>query len=181
MKDTRDWRDDAVCKDVPLSTMNDPFYTDGAGNGATYATAAALCARCPVVAECLEDALKVDAAHGPHGFRAGMSGKTRYKLAHPDKPVDLGTPTVPKKKGGNPNPDPVGRKHSTRRKDAFIEEMEDAADLGRTAVEAAAATRIAPDSLYMRLHRAGRLDLWEALQNNDPYYLDTLEKGRNIA
>jgi hypothetical protein len=46
--------------------------------------AKAVCAVCPVIEACREDALRVEAGKGPnsrYGIRAGMDGKGRHRLA----------------------------------------------------------------------------------------------------
>lgn len=51
------------------------------GHDPDYSGSAAVCARCPVVAECLEDAMRWEPQKGRHGFRAGMTPAQRDRAA----------------------------------------------------------------------------------------------------
>lgn len=69
------WREGAVCAQV------DPeiFFPDQ-GRSSGYVIARAICARCPVCAECLADDLRT-AAPGPRqGMRGGLTPRERDAL-----------------------------------------------------------------------------------------------------
>jgi len=84
-----DWRLRASCGGMADETYSDeasdPFYTPGSHLGGTqrkprpneYAEAKTICARCPVVAECLEDAF---ATRDYHGYRGGLTGEQRQTM-----------------------------------------------------------------------------------------------------
>jgi WhiB family redox-sensing transcriptional regulator len=66
----RDWRDDAAC------TGHDPGMWDD-DRPADHPHAKAICARCPVAADCLTDAKTTS---DEHGIRAGLTGEQRRVL-----------------------------------------------------------------------------------------------------
>ena len=66
------WRDEALCREVDLEL----FFPLNGGGG--WPEAARICAACPVRSECLEDALD---KREFYGFRGGMSGDARRRLA----------------------------------------------------------------------------------------------------
>jgi len=69
------WHPKAKCLDV----KGDPFFPQR-GN---YSRALAICASCPVSAECLDEALtqETDALSGRYGMRGGLTPDERYQLA----------------------------------------------------------------------------------------------------
>jgi len=66
-----DWMQRGNCRDTPPSVF---FPSDGAG----VERARAICASCPVVAECLEYALTL---HVDHGVWGGCSERERRRIA----------------------------------------------------------------------------------------------------
>ena len=72
-----DWRDQALC----AQTDPELFFPD---KGGTSAPAKRVCARCPVRAECLQDALDTGERFG---IRGGLSERERRKLAKPPVPA----------------------------------------------------------------------------------------------
>lgn len=65
----------------------DPELFHPTGEGAVailqIERAKAICSRCPVIEECLEDALRVEGCSRPgarHDVRGGLTGKERYDL-----------------------------------------------------------------------------------------------------
>lgn len=64
------WRDEAACAQVDP----DAFFPE---RGGSLHDAKAVCHRCPVRAECLDDALARDE---PHGIWGGLSERERRKL-----------------------------------------------------------------------------------------------------
>lgn len=77
------WRDAAACRDVVPELGFDPFFpVDGAPNEtADWSAARALCRECPVVAECLDDALATETSPH-HGFRGGETPGARRRMLH---------------------------------------------------------------------------------------------------
>jgi len=75
---TGTWVDDAAC----VGTDPELWFptTTSEKRGDPYREARAICLRCPVVEPCLADALRVDAEHGAHGMRAGLSANERARL-----------------------------------------------------------------------------------------------------
>jgi hypothetical protein len=67
-----DWRHRAACRGVNPELFH-PVATAGAVFEAQVAAAKAVCARCPVVAECLASAL----ATLPHGIAGGLTEQER--------------------------------------------------------------------------------------------------------
>lgn len=70
------WQLQAACRGMPT----DLFVPDGHGNRATTARAKAVCASCPVRAECLAYALAGDRLTGAAGVFGGLTAKERQKL-----------------------------------------------------------------------------------------------------
>lgn len=66
------WRERAACIGTPPSV----FYPER-GDKATVRQAKAICASCPVLDPCLDDALLEP--YDNHGIRAGMSAKDRQR------------------------------------------------------------------------------------------------------
>ncbi len=69
------WRERAACRDVEPETFF-PTATTGPARDAQVAEAKAVCARCPVRAECLTEAL----ARIPYGIAGGLTEDERRKL-----------------------------------------------------------------------------------------------------
>lgn len=74
-----EWREQAACRQVPISAAWDPFYDPGSGGRTSWTEARQLCDRCPVAHTCLDDAFVEDKRHekGPYGFRGGFSPRQR--------------------------------------------------------------------------------------------------------
>ena len=73
-----DWRESAACRGA-CDTM---FPTEVLwGHDPDYRMAARLCRECPVVDECLEDAMKWETQKGRYGFRGGMTPHQRDRFA----------------------------------------------------------------------------------------------------
>lgn len=69
------WRDEAACKGVGP----EPFFPPGDGvNYSMYAEARSYCNVCPVIHECLEDALAM--RWRDEGFRAGLTARQRDEM-----------------------------------------------------------------------------------------------------
>ena len=76
------WMDQAPCKDMDLSE-HDPFDPPTGGRYQSVVDEAlAICARCPVVDECLDDALRMGDVWGVKG---GKTGPERDAILHPKK------------------------------------------------------------------------------------------------
>ncbi len=69
------WRERAACRDVEPETFF-PTATTGPARDAEVAEAKAVCARCPVRAECLTEAL----ARIPYGIAGGLTEDERRQL-----------------------------------------------------------------------------------------------------
>jgi hypothetical protein len=123
-----EWRERALCAGMADATFadeaNDPFYTPG-GDGRTckprsdkpklgddYTEARAICAHCPVVAECLADAFST---RDYHGFRGGLTGDERITIFRKHQrhgaPLPVSVALVETPKPSNKKP---GRKPYTR-------------------------------------------------------------------
>ena len=72
-KGTR-WRSKAACAGWP-STL---FFSESEAEAGAPGQAKAICRQCPVVAECLDDAL---AGHERYGIWGGLTTKERTRLA----------------------------------------------------------------------------------------------------
>lgn len=66
-----DWRDQALCRDL------EPALFFPIGQGDNMIDARRVCSLCPVMAVCLEDALRVS---DTYAFRGGTSGRQRETL-----------------------------------------------------------------------------------------------------
>jgi WhiB family redox-sensing transcriptional regulator len=77
-----DWRADALCHEYP----NVVFFPGPPRRGErrdTYETARAVCHRCPVLDECLEDTLEAEAdmnAEDVHGMFGGLTPNERLRI-----------------------------------------------------------------------------------------------------
>ncbi len=71
----RAWRDRAACRDVDPERFF-PTAEDGPDRHAQVTAAKAVCARCPVRAECLAEAL----ARIPYGVAGGLTEHERRQL-----------------------------------------------------------------------------------------------------
>jgi WhiB family redox-sensing transcriptional regulator len=73
------WEDDAACRGMDTEA----FYTSGSGPVRTEARA--VCARCPVTAECLDYVMSIEGytltRHQRHGVWAGTSEHDRVEIA----------------------------------------------------------------------------------------------------
>lgn len=69
-----DWTTEAVCAQVG----GDIWFPKKGANGTLVAQAKAICAECPVRAQCLDHALETGSWDGIFG---GLSGKERRKVA----------------------------------------------------------------------------------------------------
>lgn len=78
----RAWRDTALCRDNPAPDLWFPH------SGQSPVLAIAICRRCPVALECLDDAL----AAGPHleGVYGGLTDKERRKIIDGPKRRECG-------------------------------------------------------------------------------------------
>lgn len=74
------WMDNAACRD------SDPLIFFPLGPGDHTAEAAQVCATCPVKTECFDDAMR---QRDYHGYRGGMSGEARRRLAAAKNRVDV--------------------------------------------------------------------------------------------
>lgn len=66
MSHGRDWTEDAACRGVDPEVFF-PIATDGVAGDQEVAAAKAVCARCPVAADCLAWALRAGEAYGVWG------------------------------------------------------------------------------------------------------------------
>lgn len=67
------WRERAACKGVDLTVF---FPEQGGANRAMYDEARSYCGRCPVISECMADAVRTG---DRDGFRAGATGSSRER------------------------------------------------------------------------------------------------------
>ncbi|MCB0914366.1 MAG: WhiB family transcriptional regulator [Actinobacteria bacterium] len=65
-----DWYAHAACRGTDLALWFDHHRT---------AECAMICARCPVVEECLDEALALEVGETPHGFRGGLTAVQRRR------------------------------------------------------------------------------------------------------
>jgi hypothetical protein len=164
-----DWREKAACRGIAhnpdFNPDEDPFYDppEREDGGDKWEYARALCATCPAARACLEDALTTEGRGGVerHGFRGGHS-------PHQRKRISLGLPAVAPRKPRPTRTEPTEFVKKQRDKRAeFVQEIEELLDMGLTGREVLrtlnATTRRSQDAVYMRLHRAGRDDLWKRL------------------
>jgi WhiB family redox-sensing transcriptional regulator len=87
------WADDAACRNYDV----DEFFTESKTG---VAMAKGVCARCPVSAECLDEALRAEDG-SRYGIYGGLTGGERDEL------VRNGLPKRPRTGGGKP-PAPCG-------------------------------------------------------------------------
>lgn len=75
------WRDLAACREIIPELGFDPFFPDDGEvvDGIAWESARAICRGCPVVSECLEDALETEKTPVV-GFRGGESPQGRRRL-----------------------------------------------------------------------------------------------------
>ena len=72
----RGWRDRAACRDVDVDAdLFFPAAESGPAHDAQVAAAKAVCARCPVRAECLTEAARI-----PYGIAGGLTEHERRRL-----------------------------------------------------------------------------------------------------
>ena len=72
----RGWRDRAACRDVDVDAdLFFPAAESGPAHDAHVAAAKAVCARCPVRAECLTEAARI-----PYGIAGGLTEHERRRL-----------------------------------------------------------------------------------------------------
>jgi hypothetical protein len=72
---SRDWRDDALCREVGTD-----FFYPGLGENDLVNAARSVCNACEVQAECLDDAWRVESQGSENdiwGMRAGVSARQR--------------------------------------------------------------------------------------------------------
>lgn len=69
------WTDRAACAGEDVDFFPDP--TDLPGNQA----AKNICRSCPVIADCLDDAMREEPAGGRYGIRGGLTPEERRKLS----------------------------------------------------------------------------------------------------
>lgn len=73
------WTEDAICIGADTDRIFFPIAKHG--REIDYREAARYCAICPVVSECLDDALRAERMAGSrHGFRGGMTPDQRAQL-----------------------------------------------------------------------------------------------------
>jgi WhiB family redox-sensing transcriptional regulator len=85
----RDWRADAVCGQPHVDAeLFFPVARVGPAYEAQVAAAKAVCARCPVTAECLADAL----VGIPDGIAGGLTEQERRALLAAGRPVVVWLP-----------------------------------------------------------------------------------------
>ncbi|KUF18421.1 WhiB family transcriptional regulator [Streptomyces silvensis] len=76
---TADWRDLAACTDAEPEDM----FPEGKGKDPAVQDARAFCLRCPVIHECLMDAMRAEGAAGKDnrwGVRGSLTGDERAAL-----------------------------------------------------------------------------------------------------
>ena len=83
----RDWRDDALCREVSL----DLFFP---GKGDPVQPAKRICRNCEVRQDCLDDALSFPARED-QGIRGGLSERERRRLRKAPPAPLLPLPVVP--------------------------------------------------------------------------------------
>lgn len=72
---TANWRDLAAC----IGTDQTIWFPEAEESAIAYRQARKICERCPVITECLDDAIATDELY--HGFRGGMKPKERRRYA----------------------------------------------------------------------------------------------------
>lgn len=80
---TADWRDKASCAGLadPSFREFDPFHPKHDDSITDYETGRMFCDRCPVVSECLEDALATETGSTRTGLRGGLTPMQRAALS----------------------------------------------------------------------------------------------------
>jgi hypothetical protein len=73
---SRDWRERAACRGGVDPDLFFPAAESGAARGAQVRAAKAVCARCPVRSECLDEAL----VRIPYGIAGGLTERERQRL-----------------------------------------------------------------------------------------------------
>lgn len=76
-----EWRDEASCREFPITGDFDPWFPEG--HNPVYAQARAICQACPVRLLCLEDAIESErgwSKQSRHGMVGGLTPGERYKL-----------------------------------------------------------------------------------------------------
>ncbi len=73
-----DWREWAACRGMDPDLFIEPFHEVARTRATREAKARAVCDRCPVVIDCLGEALSNDEKHGIWG---GMNRREREELA----------------------------------------------------------------------------------------------------
>ncbi len=77
LMDVYEWQYDAKCRQVDPEKFFSPDAERGPRRRSREANAKAICATCPVIAECLEHALTV---REPYGVWGGLSSNERIDL-----------------------------------------------------------------------------------------------------
>jgi len=77
-----EWQLDAACAGLDTALFYQADNERGASVRRRELKAKAICARCPVINECLKSALQ---SHEPYGVWGGLSADERFRMA-----VDLG-------------------------------------------------------------------------------------------
>lgn len=79
------WEELARCANLPMRDY-DPFYPGPGGGREAYETAKRICAPCPVKAECLALALKIESdSYKRYGCWGGLTPEERDKIARSSK------------------------------------------------------------------------------------------------
>lgn len=73
-----EWQYDGACADLDVNDFFSPEHERGFARERRESAAKAYCARCPVVAECLQHAMS---AREEHGVWGGMNPRERSDLA----------------------------------------------------------------------------------------------------
>ncbi len=70
----RDWRDDALCRGLPIEV----FFPQGRGRHADFRRAEAICSFCPVMRECRAENDRLESRTGElYGYVGGESPRQR--------------------------------------------------------------------------------------------------------
>lgn len=77
--DARSWRDDAACRGMSPAESERIFFPEATGElrKTMYDEAHTYCERCPVVEECLSDAIEMN---DRDGYRGGMPAAARVRM-----------------------------------------------------------------------------------------------------
>lgn len=79
-----DWRESAACAQIDPAGADIAFFpSESSMDAHKYDYAVSICRRCPVMAECLADAMATEAPglSSRHGVRGGLTPGQRHKLA----------------------------------------------------------------------------------------------------